>query len=330
MNEFELNELSRKNIISDDQRKIIEDFEKKKSFSLHREIKSMLYLGVLLLNIGLGWIIYENIDTIGHQAIITGIATLTIFCFWYSFKNRKPFSFEEIKNDSPFTDYILLLGCLTFLVLEGYLQYQYNIFGQRYGLATIIPTFIFFPAAYYFDHRGVLSLGITTFASWLGVTVSPIYLLQYGFGQNNLIYAGLIFGILLCVAAYFTENKNLKKHFTFTYLNFAANVLFISSLSGLIVIKNYFVFFLVIIILVVLFIKYAVDKQSFYFLTISMIYGYCALSYLVLQMEFFQSILILYYFIISSIMLIVFLIKFKKKLDMKKVSGNGFKIYFLL
>ena len=322
MNEFELNELSRNKIISDEQRRIIEDFEAKKSFSLRQEIKSMLYLGVLLLNIGLGRIIYENIHTIGHHVIITGIAVLTIFCFWYSFKNRKPFSLQEIKNDSPFTDYILLLGCLTFLVLEGYLQYQYNIFGQRYGLATIIPTIIFFPAAYYFDHRGVLSLGITTFASWLGVTVSPIYLLQNGLGQNNLIYAGLVFGILLCAAAYFTENQNFKKHFNFTYLNFAANILFISSLTGLIVIKNYFVFFLLLIVLVILFIKYAIDKQSFYFLTISMIYGYWALSYLVLQMEFFQSMFILYYFIITSIVLIVFLIKFKKRLDVKKVTVN--------
>jgi len=45
-----------------------------KPFSLHWELKTLLYLGVLLLNLGLGYLIYDNIDNIGHNAVMVAIA----------------------------------------------------------------------------------------------------------------------------------------------------------------------------------------------------------------------------------------------------------------
>ena len=324
MEEFLLNELQKKQIINDQQKKIIVDYEKNKLFSAHWELKACLYVGILMLNAGLAWLIYQNIDSIGHQAVIAGIAAITIFCFWYSFKHIQPFSKFEIKSTSPFSSYILLLGCLTFLILEGYLQFQYNIFGTQYGLATFLPVIVFFPIAYLFDHRGILSMAITAFASWLGVTVSPAAIFNNGLEQNNLIYTGLLLGILLCTAAYLSHKYDFKKHFNFTFLNFGGNILFIAALSGLIFLENYLVFFPIIILFSVAFIKYAINSGSFYFFTVPVIYAYWALSYLILQIPAFQSILILYYFIISSIILIVFLIKYREimKLKSKIVPQN--------
>jgi hypothetical protein len=67
-------------------------------------------------------------------------------------------------------DYILLLGCLLLLILIAYLQFQYNVFGNRYGLATFIPMVLLFISAYYFDHIGVLTMAITNLAAWAGIT----------------------------------------------------------------------------------------------------------------------------------------------------------------
>ncbi len=62
----------------------IELFESKRPFSLHWELKTLLYLGVLLLNVGLGILIYENIDTIGHVVLILLIGAVSAVCFWYA------------------------------------------------------------------------------------------------------------------------------------------------------------------------------------------------------------------------------------------------------
>ena len=168
-----LNQLRTDEIILTEDFERISLYESTKPFSLHWELKTLLYLGVLLLNIGLGIAIYKNIDSIGHVAILSFIGLLCVACFVYSFYKAAPFTPQYSVSPTPYFDYILLLGCLTFLIFEGYWQFQYNIFGTRYGLVTIIPTILFFLTAYYFDHRGALSLAITGLASWVGSVVTP-------------------------------------------------------------------------------------------------------------------------------------------------------------
>lgn len=178
--------------------------ERNKPFSVHWELKTILYLGVLLLNTGLGLLIYLNIDTIGHQVVIALIAAACIACFWYANKHKAPFSFQKVESPSPYFDYIVLLGCFTFLILEGYLQYQYHVFGEKYGLATFIPMVLFFFVAYYFDHIGVLSMAITALGSWLGIAVTPMDIFQNNdFASARLIYTGIVLGTALCGTAFF-------------------------------------------------------------------------------------------------------------------------------
>ena len=55
-------------------------------FSLHYELRALLYLGITLLAGGLGVLIYQNIDSIGHGVIILVIAALTAACFAYAWR----------------------------------------------------------------------------------------------------------------------------------------------------------------------------------------------------------------------------------------------------
>jgi hypothetical protein len=284
-------------------------------------LKTILYLGVLLLNAGLGWLIYLNIDEIGHGAVIAAIAGLCTASFAFAWRHREPFSFTQTKSASPFYDYALLLGCLTFLILEGYLQYQYNLFGEKYGLATFIPMVLFFATAYFFDHRGVLSLGITALASWLGIAVTPMALLSDNdFSSSRLIYTGLLLGVLLCGAAFYFTHRDIKKHFDFTYLNFGVHILFLSCLSGLMVLEKGWLFVPLLAAITTLFILYARREQSFYFLMVAVLYAYWGASYLVFQLEVFRSELIFWYFILSCMGVIWFLMQSRKLL--KYESGT--------
>ncbi len=312
-----LHELENKGLIKHEQSGKIISGELLAPFSLHWELKTILYLGVLLLNAGLGWLIYLNLDEIGHGVIIAGIALVCAGSFAFAWRHRVPFSTEKTESASPFYDYALLLGCLTFLILEGYLQYQYNFFGEKYGLATFIPAVLFFAAAYLFDHKGVLSLAITALASWVGIAVTPLTLLRDNdFSSSRLVYMGLLLGAVLTGAAFYLSSRNIKKHFDFTYLNFGSHLLFVSSIAGLMTLEMEWLFAPLLAAVTAAFIAYARREQSFYFLIVAVVYAYWGVSYLIFQLEAFQSVLLFYYFIFSCVGVIWFLVRYKKILSL--------------
>jgi Predicted membrane protein (DUF2157) len=263
----------------------IKNAELKQPFSVHWELKTLLYLGVVLLNIGLGFLIYQNIDTIGHIVIIGLISLLSCGCFFYAARTALPFSWGENKSPTPYFDYAVLLGCLTFLIVEGYLQFQYNVFGTQYSLATFIPMLLFFPVAYYFDHKGVLSMAIVALGAWLGLKITPLELInQLGFLSNkSLVYTGILLGILLALIGFISELKDLKKHFSFTYFNFSIHLFFVSTLTALFYFNNNVLFIPLIILGLIFWIYYALKTTSFYFFLFSVIYGYIAFTYLIIN-----------------------------------------------
>lgn len=316
MHEPLLRSLQERELLSSDEAEKIAVFEEKRPFSLHWELKTLLYLGVLLLNIGLGYLIYENIDSIGHAVIIALIGAISAGCFWYALRHRLPFSKGELKSPTPFFDYILLLGCLTFLIMEGYWQYQYQIFGTRYGLATFIPMVLFFGLAYWLDNRGVLSLGITALATWLGITVTPQSLLsQNDFNSTTIVYTALLLGIILTVIPFLSERVDLKKHFSLTYLNFGVHILMIAILAGMMSLDEMLVFFPLLCIAVGFYLWYARTRGSLYFLTVAVLYGYIGLTYLILiNSDDMNWATIFYpmYFVASCAGVILFLTQYKR------------------
>ncbi|WP_457287143.1 DUF2157 domain-containing protein [Pedobacter sp. UYP24] len=299
-------------------------------FSLYWELKVLLYLGVLLLSSGLGILIYNHIDTIGHQAIIGLIFALSAGCFYYCFLHGAPFSKLRVKTEGPLFDYVLLLGCLSFLTFVGYLQTEYAVFGNSYRLAIFIPMLVFFFMAYRFDHLGVLSMAITNLGIWFGVTVTSLnwfmgkdgggYGVSLEIGKLNYIYLGL--GLLLIGLGYFSARFDFKKHFRFTYQHFGVHMAFIALLSG------YFAHFdegiailwpLAVFALASFLYFDALKHRSFYFIILAFLYSYVALSALILKafsnlrgdgllfMGFF-------YFIVSAFLLIRILIGINRKI----------------
>jgi hypothetical protein len=291
--------------------------------SVHWETKTLLYLGVLLLTSGLGILVYKNIDTIGHQAILFFIALICAGSFFYCIKNKLPFSVNKVEAPNVYFGYVLLLGCLTFISFIGYLQFAYNVFGNRYGLASFFPMLVLFCSAYYFDHLGVLSLAVTNLAAWLGITVTPMQLLKANdFDNSTIIFTGLFLGALLTALAFFTNKKSIKRHFEFTYSNFGMHVLFISCLAALFHFEiTYLLWFLLLVALAYLFYRKAIDQKSFYFLLITTLYSYIGISYAVIRLlsavnslDMGAIYLGLLYFIGSGIGIVLFLIHTNKKL----------------
>ena len=303
--------------------KKIKEQEGKQLVSVHWELKTLLYLGVLLLSTGLGIVVYKNIDSIGHQAILAFIAIISAGCFYYCVKTKTPFLREKAVTPNAFFDYSLLMGCLTFITFIGYLQFQYQVFGYRYGLASFIPMLVLFFSAYYFDHLGVLSMAITNLAAWAGLAITPASILKENdFSSTTIILTGLLLGVVLIVAGIVSKRRNFKRHFEFTYTNFGANLLFISCLAALLTFDGiYLLWFLLLAGISYFFYLKSFAEKSFYYLLLMSVYLYIGLSYVVIRLLFFTAhgeigsvYISLLYFIGSAIGMIVFLMRMNKKI----------------
>jgi hypothetical protein len=317
------NKLHTEGYISDSSFEKIRQKHLHKLFSVHWELKTLLYLGVMLLSGGLGVLVYKNIDTIGHQAILAFIALVCIGCFAYCFKHKHPFSWGKVKSPNTGFDYILLLGSISMVTFVGYLQFQYQVFGLNYGMATFIPMLSLFFIAYYFDHLGILSMAIASLALWMGVSITPKTLLAYGtFNNKQIIFTYVLFGAMLLVAAYLTQRFDIKKHFKFSYHHYGVHVAFISLLAGYFEYYDspyYILWMAVVFALAVYIYRDAYKEKSFYFILLTILYSYFAIACILSRMLYAalegEAIYLLFLsFIASAIGLIFLLININKKL----------------
>lgn len=297
-------DLNAAGLISDESLKKIREKYAAGLFSLHWELRILLYLGVMMLCTGLGILIYKNLDSISHQVALSAIGLLSTSCFIWCYRQGAPFSPERVAAPDPLFDYILLLGVLSFLSLIGYWQFQYEIFGTRYGLATFIPMMLLFWKAYYFDHLGILTMAIANLAVWLGISVSPKQVLQNGnFNSEKMIYTYLALGLFLLVMAFISRRYKFKAHFAFSYQNYGLHITFIFLLAG------YFhydyltslIWLLAFGITVWIAHRHALNIRSYYFVVVGVLYSYAALSGFVTKSLFLlgepgvAQVLLLYY-----------------------------------
>jgi hypothetical protein len=302
--------------------KIIQE-EGKPLVSVFWDINTLLGLGVLALSSGLGILIYENIDSIGHTTILTTIAIISIACFVYCSSRKPVFSIVKAPDAGHFFDYILLLGTLTMLTFCAYLQFQYQVFGSHYGLATFLPMLALFFIAYFFDHIGILNLAILNLGLWMGVSLSPKELLTANtYNDATIIYTYLLLGFILLLVAFLSARFQFKPHFKFSYEHYGVHVSFLALLAAYAYHYDANVSFLWLagmIALAFLLYKNAAENHSFYFSLLAILYGYIAVSCLIQRLfSTFNDggtlILMALYFPVSASAFVYVLIKLNQKI----------------
>jgi hypothetical protein len=306
-----LKELLSKELITAEQFERVEAVHSKKVFSVFYDLRTILYLGILLFSSGIGLLIYQNIGQIGHYASL-GLLFLTMLgSFYYAFKKGVSYSNASIKAPTPYYDYVVLLGCLLFISVLGYLQFLFGFLDESIQEVTLFTAAFFFLIAYRFDHLGVLSLAVTAFASFWGLRVS---LQHWGssdiFSQNNLKVAALIFGLSVSLIAIVLDRKNIKQHFTFTYLNFCCLIYFTGALAGVFDSENG-IYILSTYIGCAGAVYFAFQKKSFLFLLYAFVCGYIVTSYLLADLVLKDPILWFFYLIGSCAGFVWFIIRFK-------------------
>lgn len=306
-----LRELFDKKLINDEQFSHLDSIYSKRLFSVFYELRTIMYLGVMLFTTGMGILIYKNIGEFGHMLAIGGLFVLTALCFSYAFKKAAPYHHDKVTTSIPYFDYVVLLGCLLFISVLGYLQFQFSLFDEGLGITTLITAIFFFYAAYRFDHIGVLSLAITALASFWSISVTPQKWYSGDFFDTNHIQnTAIIFGLVLAGAAILLDRKGIKKHFTFTYVNMAALIFFGGALAGLFDGGLYALYLLVLAGGCVLAAYFAHWKKSFLFLLYASVCGYIGFTHLLSNLEI-DEFFWFFYMIASCGGFVFFIIKFK-------------------
>lgn len=278
-----IEQLVERGFISEAQQQEVKDYNALGRFSLNTELLFLVYLSVLLFTTGVGTLVYKNIDSIGHIAVLAVNFTLMLVCFYFSFKKAKGFSREEVLFDNPIYDYLVLTGSILSCIFIGYLQFQYSVFGSDFGWVSLISAIFCFAIAYYFDSRMVLSMAITALAAFVGITITPKTVLENEIYSNAaLSYYGLALGILIILWTIYSMRVNLKKHFHFVYYTFAQHLIGLCCIAGLLG-ENWPLFVLMMAGVVYYFYRISYQLKATSFFVFSLIYGYIGLNILLFK-----------------------------------------------
>lgn len=222
-------------IVSEDELVSVKAYRSLKIFSVHNELLFLIYVSILLLSAGIGILVYENIDTIGHSILIALVFFGALACFYFAFKKAPLFSWKETFFDNPVFDYVVLFGALLSGTFFGYLQFQYSPFGNSFAIASLLTSVVAFAAAYRFDNRSSLSIAITALAATVGITMTPQAVLELDVFDNlPMFYTGIALGAALIVWGEFSERRDLKKHFAPFFYGFAQHLIGISCIVGMV------------------------------------------------------------------------------------------------
>ena len=311
---FLTSKLFEKDFISKEQLDDFKEYKAKNIFSLNTELLLLMYASVMLFTSGIGVLVYQNIDSIGHIAILAFVLLLTILCFYFSFKNGPTFSKLETNFENPIYDYVVLTGSVLSCVFLGYIQFQYAVFGLDYKWVSLSSALICFFIAYYFDSRMVLSIALTALTTFIGITLTPQKVFENEFMSNPmLLFSGIALGVLLVVWTIYSEKVELKKHFYFVFYTFTQHLIGICCLSGLFQ-EQWYLFLPIFIGIIYYFYKLSYTYFATSFFVFTLLYGFFGLNTLLSKVfdnsflfEFF--IMISPFYFIGSIFVFISLVK---------------------
>jgi len=305
-----LNDLEETGILNRDQAALLGRIYDRELFSVHWELRLLLYAGILILTTGLGLLIAKHFASIGHLALLAAIALGCAGCFAYCLRRGGGFSPEAVPAPDAAYDYVLFLGCLLLGTFQGYLELRYQLLAHDWNWWLLGSGLFYLLCAHYFDNRLVLSLALSTLGAWLGVKTS---LLTGGRWETALRGNTLVFGAAVVAAGAVQVRLGWKRHFLPVHLHLGVNLLLAALVSG-VDSRTQGLFYLAGLIMVGAgCVLYAQRTRSFAFLLYAVLYGYLGFTIFVLERGRWHAEGILLYFLVTAAALVSALVAFHRR-----------------
>ena len=199
---------------------------------IRAELKALLYAGVLVSLTGVGLFVKRYHDRLGPVAIASVLGAGALACLVYALRRSPGFSRGETVSPHLAADYVLVLGALLVASDLAYLEKQFRFLGERWPYHFLIVAIVYFLLAYRFDSRAVLSLALTSFAAWRGVSVGTAFQVRGESFVHEIRVNALVCGALFLAAGVFSARSRWKPHFENVYVTAGLLLSFGGVLSG--------------------------------------------------------------------------------------------------
>ena len=205
--------LERSGTLSPAQARLFGSVARRELVSVHAELRLLAYAGVLLAMAGVGMLLHDNLDRIGPLAIASALAVAALACFAWVARRAPAFSWGESASPHLALDYVLLLGALLTAAELAYLEAKFTPLGDAWPWHLLVVSAFYALLALRYDSRVLLSLALSSFAAWRGVSAAR---LQHAFwlGGDDLVRANAAAcGLLFLALGAGLRARSRKAHF---------------------------------------------------------------------------------------------------------------------
>ncbi|HET6490541.1 MAG TPA: DUF2157 domain-containing protein [Syntrophales bacterium] len=269
-----LKEMHRAGELNSGQLDVLSEIHLKKRYSVHRELRVAIYVGVLLISAGVGLTIRQYFAQLGDIAIVGSLSSGALASFGYCFMKGRPWSSGEVESPSILFDYVLLFGCTLYAADVGYIETQFHVLGDSWHNYLLVSAALFFFLAYRFDNRLVLSMALSTLAAWFGFQLSVRFLSFHKYYRESAI----AYGLITFAAGSLSHRLAVKKHFFDIYLNFTVHFLLAALLSGVAEYRFSSWHLPAMAAAIAAVAVYAMRNRRFLYMLYAVLYGYACLS----------------------------------------------------
>ena len=200
--------------------------------SVHAELQTALYIGVLLATSGVGLFLKENHERLGPAVIASLLGGAALLCLAYVARRAPPFSWQSQASPHVAVDYVLLLGVLLLGADLAYVEAQFRLLGPLWPEHLLLVSLVYLVAAYRFDSRVVLGLALSSFAAWRGVAVSLGTVAGMDRALPAVRWNALACGAAFVAAGALSALRKRKPHFEPTWGTLGLLLVFGGLLSG--------------------------------------------------------------------------------------------------
>jgi Predicted membrane protein (DUF2157) len=297
-----LNQWRDKGVITPEQYTLLDALSRREPFSVFIELNILLYAGVVALVGGLAWTAETFSRQLGDVLVIAVLFAILAACLWYCFSRARPWSAAETPPPNLIFDYVLYFGALTWSAELSYLESRFHLLSGQWDTYLLATAGFLFILAYRFDNRFVLSMALAALAGWFGLKTSH----WPGSDEGSYRTIAILYGVVTGLAGIALKRLAIKAHFFPTFLNLAANVLFVAVLSGVFNRTGYLPWFLLLIAACGASLAYGLTRKQFSFVAYATVYGYIGLSS-VLMRDVNNTNGILSYFVVTGIAMLILL-----------------------
>lgn len=191
--------------------------ERRELFSIHGELRALIWAGVMMIVGAVGIILSHHIDEIGPIAIAAVIAVVASACYAFAWWKKKK------GDESLADDYVLLLASLLVSADVGYLEHQFHLLDGAWARHFLLLAIFHGAMAYLFESRIVLGVSISALAAYLGLDRSLGALFN---AQRELAIRTFACAAILAIWREVDRRRRPQTTFDETLAHFAANLAF--------------------------------------------------------------------------------------------------------